>query len=169
MCLNAHLSTCFFLVSRCLESAPMWYLCNFHFHISFCFAVVFLNLNRCCFLEFSLLFLILFCPKCCFPVASFSLSFTYFRAKSIHCTCILFPIRFVYVFISFNTYTSARHFIYGLSMYKLLIRVYFLRCHSVLLKEKGRKRENEEKNSISKVFSGFHITYLYVLLFGCVI
>lgn len=53
-------------------------------------------------------------------------------------------------------------------MYKLLIRVYFLRCHSVLLKEKGRKREkrNAKKKHISKLFS---FSNLYVFIWGVIL
>lgn len=56
--------------------------------------------------------------------------------------------------IDIHTHALAHHF-YSLSMYKLLIRVYFLRCHSVLLRRKEKKGKMRRKKTLVNFFLVF--------------
>lgn len=75
---------------------------------------------------------------------------------------------YLYMLSSFVFIQHNSHHFCSLSMYKLLIRVYFLRCHSVLLKEKGRKREKWMKkktfkhvNFFSSICILFEVSFFY--------
>lgn len=108
----------------------------FHLKNYFLFLFVFAQFVFLLWLFFSLL---LFC-------------ITILWAKSIHCTCILFPIWFI------NRFVFTTH-VYALSMYKLLIHVYFLRCHSVLFwrRKEGKWMKKKALVNFSVCFNVFRL------------